>query len=168
MTSAPEIPATKRPPALSRAGYGRPRGGSRWSAVLSAGFAGLFVSGLYLWLWPGVTAVVLAHVAGGVAVTVTLAPWLARHVPRMICHAQRPGFTWTSWTLLAIWIALILSGLVMAVPAGLWLLGHVWFPPREWTEWLGFVHFWASWAAMAGLVVHLAMRHWRLPPEAGK
>lgn len=163
MTVAPELPVAQRPLAPSRAAYVRPRGGTRWSAALSAGSAGLFVSGLYLWLWPGAGAIVLAHVVGGVAVTLAMVPWLSRHVPRMICHAQRPGFTWASWALLAIWVALVGSGLIMALPAGLWLLGLVWFPGREWVEGLGLVHFWASFAAMAGLILHLAMRHWRLP-----
>lgn len=142
----------------------RPRGGSLRSALLTAGFGGLFVSGVFLWLWPASALVALAHAAGGLVVMALLVPWLLRHVPRMICHAQRPVFTWSSWLLLGLWLVLMLSGLVMALPAGLWLVGLVWFPAREWIEGLSLVHFWSSWAAMAGLGVHLAMRHWQLPP----
>lgn len=145
-----------------------PRGGTLWSGLLTAGFAGLFVSGLFLWLWPGSALVTLAHVAAGLAVTVAMVPWLARHVPRAICHAQRPGFTAASWALLAVWVLLLLSGVAMAVPVLVWVAGPVWFPPREVTEALSLVHFWASWVAMAGLLLHLALRHWRLPAGAGQ
>ncbi len=142
------------------------RGGTLWSGVLSAGFAGLFVSGLFLWLWPGAQLVIFLHVIAGLVATVALVPWLARHVPRAICHAQRPGFATGSWGLLAIWVVLLGSGLGMAVPMLVWLAGLVWFPAREITEALSLVHFWSSWLGMGGLLLHLAVRHWRLPAGA--
>lgn len=162
-----EIPARIHP-AHARAVHAppRPRGGTTWSGVLSAGFAGLFVSGLFLWLWPEAQAVILVHVVAGLVATVALVPWLLRHVPRAICHAQRPGFTAGSWALLAVWVMLLGSGIGMAVPMLVWLAGRVWFPAREITEALSLVHFWASWLGMAGLLLHLALRHWRLPAGA--
>lgn len=168
LSALPVQPVSQASTHPARAAHRRPRGGSLRSAVLTAGFAGLFVSGLYLWLRPSAVPVIVAHAAGGIVVTMLLVPWLLRHVPRMICHAQRPAFTWTSWTLLALWAALILSGLVMTAPAALWLVGLVWFPAREWIEGLSLVHFWSSWAAMAGLALHLAMRHWQVPAGGGR
>lgn len=167
-SSTPGITIARAAPAPVRTVRHRLRGGSLRSATLTAGFAALFVSGLFLWLLPGSAPVILAHAAGGLVVTAMLVPWLLRHVPRMICHAQRPAFTWTSWVLLGLWVVLMLSGLAMTLPAGLWLVGLVWFPAREWIEGLGLVHFWSSWAAMAGLGLHLAMRHWQLPPGGAK
>ncbi len=134
--------------------------------MLTAGFAALFVSGLFLWLWPDAGPVILTHSIAGLVVTVAMVPWLVRHVPRALCHAQRPGFTSLSWALLAVWVLLLVSGIAMAVPMLVWALGRVWFPAREITEALSLVHFWASWAAMAGLLLHLALRHWRLPAGA--
>ncbi|MBW7921071.1 MAG: hypothetical protein H3C51_03115 [Rubellimicrobium sp.] len=162
-----DVPSRTIPaPARAAAPPQRPRGGTLFSGLLTAAFAGLFVSGLFLWLWPGAEPVILAHVIAGLAASVALVPWLWRHVPRAICHAQRPGFAAGSWALLAVWVLLLLSGVAMALPMLVWLAGPVWFPAREVTEALSLVHFWASWVAMAGLLLHLALRHWRIPARS--
>jgi hypothetical protein len=158
MTSHAATPAPSR---LAPArGLSRPRGGSLRSGAQSAAFAALFVSGLWLWLWPGAALVLWLHLAGGAVFAAALLPWLLRHVPRGLALSQRAVFTQGAWALLAIWLILLASGLVMALPVALWATGLVWFPPREVTEALSFAHFWSAWLAALGLVVHLGMRHW--------
>lgn len=135
-------------------------GGSLRSAAQGAGFAALLVSGLALWLWPGQSLLLWPHVGGGAALLAALAPWVVRHLPAGLAASRRPGFTQTSLALLALWLALFLSGLAMAAPALLWFAGRVWFPAREVTEALALVHFWAAWPAAGGFVLHLGLRHW--------
>ena len=155
-----EQAASQPPMPIMSTGFPRPRGGSRRSAAQSAVIAALFVTGLYLWLRPQDTLVLWLHIVGGVALAAALAPWLACHVPAGLAHSERVAFTLSSWVLLGSWLVLLGSGLAMAAPAALWLAGRVWFPPRAATEAFSFVHFWISWLAMAGLILHLAMRHW--------
>ena len=139
----------------------RPRGGTLRSGLQSLGFAALFVSGLDLWLSGQKRLILWAHVLIGLGLLVTLAGWLIRHVPSGLDHSQRRSFTNLSWALLACWLALLISGLAMALPGLFWLSGFVWFPERPLTEALSLVHFWSSWPAMGGLILHLTMRHWR-------
>lgn len=141
--------------------FPRKRGGSLRSGVHSAIIAVLFVSGLWLWLDPRSSIVLWLHVMAGIALTVTLAPWLWRHVLEGLAKSERRGFTQFSWMLLTVWILLLTSGLAMAVPAALWFAGRVWFPENEVSHALSLVHFWSSWLAAAGLGLHLAMRHWK-------
>lgn len=141
-------------------GLVRPRGGSLRSGAQSGLSAMLLVTGFWLWLRPGVGPVLWLHLVGGAGLAGSILPWLCHHVPRGLALSRRRSFTLTSWALLAGWLVLILSGLAMALPAALWLAGQVWFPPRAVTEALSFVHFWAAWIALAGLVLHLGMRHW--------
>lgn len=96
----------------------------------------------------------------GLALLALLGPWLVRHIPKGLDHSQRSGFTLLSWALLACWLALLASGLIMALPGILWLTGAVWFPERPVTEALSLIHFWSSWLAMGGLILHLTLRHW--------
>ncbi len=138
----------------------RPRAGSLRSGAQSAVFAALFVSGLWLWLWPGAVLVLWLHLAGGVAFAAALLPWLLRHLPHGLALSQRTAFTQSAWALLATWLILLVSGIVMALPVVLWAVGLVWFPPREVTEALSFAHYWSAWLAALGFVVHLGMRHW--------
>lgn len=139
----------------------RPRGGSLRSGAQSGLSAALFVSGLWLWLSPGAGAVLWFHLAAGAVLAGAILPWLAAHVRKGLARSGRRAFTLVSWALLAAWIVLLLSGLAMALPSALWLAGAVWFPPRAVTEALSLVHYWSAWPALAGLVLHLWMRHWR-------
>ena len=134
--------------------------GSHRSGAQTALFAALVVTGLWIWLRPGDGAVVLAHVAVGVGLTVLLAGWLWRHVPKGLAQSQRRAFTRMSWVLLASWLIVTVSGLALAVPALLWLAGLVWFPGAPVTQALSFVHLWVSFVAVAGLILHLGQRHW--------
>lgn len=152
-------PATSHP-ALAAASFPRPRGGTWRSASQSIACAALFVTGLDLWLSGPQRLVLWAHVLIGLALLVMLTPWLIRHTPSGLGHSQRRSFTNLSWALLACWLALMISGLVMSLPGMLWLTGVVWFPERPVTEALSQVHFWSSWLAMRGLILHLTTRHW--------
>ncbi|MDP2732872.1 MAG: hypothetical protein Q8O63_07150 [Hoeflea sp.] len=145
------------------ASFPHARGGSLRSGVHSALIAVLFVSGLWLWLDPQSSLVLWLHVMGGIVLTATLAPWLCRHVLEGLAKSERRVFTQFSWTLLAVWIVLLASGLVMAAPAALWFTGRVWFPESEVSQAMSLVHFWSSWLSAAGLGLHLAMRHWKTP-----
>lgn len=140
--------------------FPRPCGGSLRSVAQSAGFAALFASGLYLWLWPGDSLVLWMHLLGGVLLAMVLSPWLWRHIPHGLAHSQRRVFTLLSWGFLASYLAVLVTGLAMAVPAAIWLLGRIWFPARGVTALLSFLHFWAGWLAAAGVLLHLIMRHW--------
>lgn len=139
-------------------------GGGFRSSVHSLLMAGLFASGLALWLWPApapAQALVLwAHLATGLGLSVLLLPWLWHHVPLGLQLSQRRVFTQTSWALLAFWLVLLGTGLIASLPALFWFSGWVWFPTREVSEWLSFLHFWASWGGIAGLGLHLGLRHW--------
>lgn len=144
-----------RRPALTRR-----RGGSLRSALQSSAFAGLFVSGLHLWLWPETDPILWLHMAIGLALIPVFSHWMVAHLPKGLRQSQRRGFTFASWALLIAVVTVLLSGAVMAVPGLLWLGGRVWFPPRGITEALSFLHFWGAWIAFSGLILHLAMRHW--------
>lgn len=152
-------PAASHPAPIATS-FARPRGGTLRSAAQSLAFAALFVSGLDLWLVGQQRLVLWAHLLIGLGLLVFLVPWLIRHIPKALRQSQRRAFTNLSWALLACWTALLASGLAMAVPALLWLGGVIWFPERPVTETLSLVHFWSSWLAAGGLVLHLAMRHW--------
>ena len=135
--------------------------GGSWRSGLQTGlFAALVVTGLWIWLRPGDGAVVLVHLAGGVALTSLLAGWLWRHVPSGRRQSQRRVFSGASWALLASWLILTASGLALALPGLLWLMGLVWFPGAALTSTLSFLHLWASFVAAAGLILHLGQRHW--------
>lgn len=139
----------------------RPRGGTLRSGAQSALVSGLFVSGLWLWAQPQAEAVLWTHVAGGLVLIAALAPWLVGHVRNGLAKSGRRLFTHLSWALLALWVTLLASGLAMAAPALIWFAGRVWFPARAVTEALSLVHYWASWLALGGFILHLGMRHWR-------
>lgn len=137
------------------------RGGGARPALLSLGFAALFASGLFLWLVPDAGLVVIAHLAVGLLFVVALAGWLAGHVRQGRGKSQRRSYSAAAWGLLALYGLVLGSGLAMAAPAALWLAGRVWMLPDQATAILSFAHFWGSWLALSGLLVHLAMRHWR-------
>ena len=91
---------------------------------------------------------------------VLLVPWLVRHLPTGLAHSQRRGFTLLSWALLAAFVLVLATGVAMALPAGAWIAGIVWFGSREVSWTLSLLHLWGSWAAAAGLLLHLGLRHW--------
>lgn len=138
--------------------YGR--GGSLRSGLHSAIIAGLFASGIYLWLAPSSPIVLWTHVGLGLALVATLVPWLLRHVPTGLRMSSRTGFTVLSWALLADMVLVVLTGLTMSLPGLLWLAGKLWLPARELTETLSLLHFWGAWPILPVLILHLAMRHW--------
>lgn len=154
-------------PAPTATSLPRPRGGTLRSAAQSLAFAALLVSGLDLWMVGPQPLVLWAHLLIGLGLLVFLVPWLIRHVPKALRQSQRRAFTNLSWALLACWTTLLASGLAMAVPALLWLGGFIWFPERPVTQALSLIHFWSSWLAAVGLVLHLTMRHWVRGPKWG-
>ncbi|MFD1794514.1 hypothetical protein FQV27_07500 [Paracoccus aurantiacus] len=138
----------------------RPRGGTPRSGLQSVAFAVLFVSGLGLWILGQQDLVLWLHLLTGLGLLVWLVPWIWGHVPSALRNSQRAAFTNISWLLLASWVALLLSGTAMAVPAVMWLVGIVWFPDRSVSQTLSLIHFWSSWLAIGGLILHLSLRHW--------
>jgi len=147
------------------------KGGSPYSAVLTAFFALLFISGLYLEYfaadnWKAGKLVLIAHLLGGAVFTLALAPWLVSHVRTGPGRSQRRLFTLLGWLLLGKYLMVIGTGILMAVPAALYLLDIVWFWRFETTDLLSFLHLWLSFAAVAGIIAHLTLRHWKLPAKA--
>lgn len=141
-------------------------GGTRVSGLLSALFAALLASGLVLEWGPeggalARSALVLAHVAGGIGFALLFAPWALRHARRAPAKSQRRLFGLLGWALLAKYVLVLATGLLMTLPSALWLAGQVWFWPMAATRLLAFLHLWLSLAAAAGLALHLTMRHWR-------
>lgn len=160
MTTGQAVPGRPVPCRGTDASLPRPRGGSLRSGGQSALFAALVVTGLWLWRVPRAEVVLWAHLAGGAVLTAGLVPWLAGHVRSGLAKSRRRLFTQLSWALLALWVALIVSGLALALPAALWWAGRVWFPAGAVTGALSALHFWATWPALAVLIAHLGMRHW--------
>ncbi|MEW9613550.1 hypothetical protein AB3G45_06910 [Shinella sp. S4-D37] len=150
--------------------YGARRAGIRRALALSFLFAILFGTGLHLeflagWNWNAGEAVLLAHLAAGLVFTVLLLTWIGGHMARGLPKSQRPLFTALSWLLLAKFVLVVGTGLLMALPVAAYLSGRVWFWSFEATYRLTFLHLWVSFAAAAGFIAHLAMRHWALPAE---
>ncbi len=142
------------------------RGGSVYSATLTATFTLLLCSGLYLEFfaashWHAGKPILILHLLGGVLFTLALTPWLVSHVRSGPVRSQRRRFTLLGWLLLGNYLLVIATGLLMALPAALYLLGHIWFWRFETTHLLTFLHLWLSIAAGMGLAFHLNLRHWQ-------
>lgn len=147
--------------------YGPKRPGVRRALVLSLLFAALLGTGLHLEFlagrnWNAGEAILLAHLAAGLIFTALFLSWIGGHVVLGLPRSERPAFTALAWFLLAKFALVVLTGLMMALPTAVYLAGKVWFWSFEATSILTFLHLWGSFAASAGLVAHLAMRHWEL------
>lgn len=143
-------------------------GGTRQSGMMTALFAALLVTGLVVEWGPeggagARAALVVAHVAGGLGFVALLGPWVLRHARLAPVKSQRRLFSLLGWALLAKYLVVLTTGLAMALPPALWLVGQVWFWPIAVTRVMAFLHLWLSLGAAAGLVLHLTMRHWRQP-----
>lgn len=151
-------------PGSTRHGAARPGRGR--AIVLSAGFAILFATGLHLELfatynWRAGELVLWCHIGLGLVFTAFFANWIGSHVGRNLAVARQSLFFWSSWLLLADYVAVLATGLAIVLPTALYLGGHVWFWRFETTSILTFLHLWGAVAAAPGLLVHLALRHWR-------
>ena len=136
------------------------------SSALTFGFSALLVSGLYLEFfaqdnWNAGALVLITHLLVGLAFVALLLFWIIGHVRRGLVLSERRSFTWLSWGLLTKYLLVIGTGLLMAVPPGLYLFGKIWFWSFEATYVLTFIHLWVGIAAALGMVEHLGMRHWR-------
>lgn len=150
--------------------YGPQRAGVRRALALSLLFAALFGTGLYLeflagWNWTAGEAVLVAHLLGGLAFTALFLSFIGGHVARGLPRSERLLFSALSWLLLAKFILVVATGLLMALPTAIYLAGGLWFWSFEATHRLTFLHLWGSFAAVAGFLGHLTMRHWVLPAE---
>ena len=148
--------------------YGPKRAGSRRALALSLLFFLLFGTGLHLEFlagrnWNAGEAILLAHLAVGLLFSALFLSWVGGHVVRSLPRSGRPVFTVLSWLLLVKFVLVTATGLLMALPVAVYLGGGVWFWSFEATHRLTFLHLWGSFAAVAGLLAHLAMRHWALP-----
>lgn len=146
--------------------YGPRRPGLRLASLLSLLFALLFATGLHLEFlaalnWNSGEVVLLVHVGAGLVFLAVFLVWIGRHVRQGLDRSQRPAFVWLSWLLVAKYAVVIVTGLMMVVPTAAFLGGHVWFWRFETTHVLTFLHLWGGIAAAAGLVLHLALRHWK-------
>jgi hypothetical protein len=146
--------------------YGPKRPGRRRAMLLSLLFAILLGTGLHLEFlaarnWNSGEIVLWAHIVVGLGFLVAFLPWIGRHVARGLDHSQRPFFVWISWLLLATYVVLIVTGLMMVLPTAIFLGGGIWLWRFETTAILTFLHLWSAFAAAAGLLLHLALRHWK-------
>jgi hypothetical protein len=147
--------------------YGAGRAGRWRTVVLSAAFATLFGTGLHLeffaaYNWRAGELVLWCHIGLGMLFTGFFANWIGSHVSRNLAHVQRSLFSWSSWLLLADYVVVLVTGLAMVLPTALYLGGHVWYWRFETTGILTFLHLWSAVATAPALLVHLALRHWRI------
>lgn len=148
--------------------YGPGRSGRTRAVLLSVLFAALLGTGLYMEFlamrnWNAGEVVLILHIVLGLPFAALFFSWIAGHVARGLPKSRRSGFTWLSWLLLATYLVVIVTGLMMVLPTLLYLGGVVWFWRFETTHVLTFLHLWVALAAGAGLVAHLALRHWQAP-----
>ncbi|WP_145926069.1 DUF4405 domain-containing protein [Shinella sp. HZN7] len=153
--------------------YGPKRPGIRRALALSLLFVALVCTGLYLEFlagrnWNAGEAVLLVHLALGLIFTALFLSWIGGHVLRGLPRSQRPAFSVLSWLLLAKFVLVVVTGLMMTLPTVVYLAGGLWFWSFEATHVLTFLHLWASLAAAAGFLVHLGMRHWVLRVDRQK
>jgi len=144
----------------------RPRIGR--SSLLSVAFAIVLGTGLYLEFladgnWNAGKVVLVGHIVLGLGFTVVFVSWIGAHVRKGLRNASRRAFRRLSWLLLALYVLLVATGLLMVLPSTLYLGDVLWFWRFETTGLLTFVHLWGALAATAALFAHLAMRHWRHP-----
>lgn len=144
------------------------KGGSVYSAMLTAAFTLLLFSGLYLEFlaaghWNAGKPVLVGHLLVGAFFSLALTPWLVRHLRSGPARSQRRLF---GWLLLGKYLVVTATGLLMALPAAFYLLGHIWFWRFETTHLLTFLHLWSSIVAALGLLAHLTMRHWQRPASS--
>lgn len=142
------------------------------AAGLSLLFGLLFLTGLILEFvagrnWNSGLVVLLIHVGGGLLFTGLFLFWIPGHCRHGLARSQRAVFTWLSWLLLAKYLVLIVSGLMLVTPGAAYIAGVIWFWSFETTFLLTDLHLWASFAAVLGLLLHLGLRHWR-PPAFGR
>jgi len=154
-------------------------GASRWKGLVAARvplltvmFAVLLSTGLYLEFlarrnWNAGEVILLLHIVFGLVFTVVLLSWIGPHVVRGLSKSSRRIFTGLSWLLLATYAAVVMTGLMMILPAAAFLVDRIWFWRFGTTHVLTLLHLWGGLAAAGGLLAHLSMRHWR-QPVAGK
>lgn len=144
----------------------------RRASLLTIMFATLLGTGVYLeflasWNWNAGEAILLLHIALGLVFTTVFLSWIGSHVLHGLPKSRRHAFTWLSWLLLATYLVVVLTGLMMVIPSVVFLADQIWFWRFETTHVLTLLHLWGALAAAAGLVAHLYLRHWR-QPAAGK
>lgn len=147
--------------------YGPKRPGLCRAILLSLLLAILFSTGLHLEFlaarnWNAGEVVLWGHIAASLGFLGVFLSWVGPHVLRGLDRSQRPLFLWLSWLLLGTYVALIVTGLMMVLPIAVFLGGGIWLWRFETTGILTFLHLWGGFAAAAGLLLHLALRHWRL------
>ena len=141
--------------------------GSRMQ-VLTHLFALLLGTGLYLEFFAGLNwnsgeVILLLHIVFSLIFTALFLIWIAGHIRQGQFRSQRRFFTGLSWVLIAKYILIITTGLLMILPPVTYLTGTVWFWQFETTHMLTFLHLWGAIIATTGLLVHLGLRHWRKP-----
>ncbi len=165
--------------ALPQSDRRRIGGAIRWKGLtaarvplLAVTFAVLLSTGLYLEFlarhnWNAGEVVLLLHVVFGLAFTIVFLSWIRLHVVRGLPKSGRRIFTGLSWLLLVTYAVVVLTGLMMVLPAAAFLAGRIWFWSFATTHVLTLLHLWGGLAAAGGLLAHLSMRHWR-QPASGK
>jgi hypothetical protein len=140
----------------------------RRTSLLTILFAVLLGTGIYIEFlaarnWNAGETVLVLHIILGLVGVAVLASWIGPHVLHGLPKSQRPLFIWLSWLLLASYLLVFGTGLVMIIPLASYLAGRVWFFQFDTTGVLTFLHLWSAFAAAAGLFLHLLLRHWRKP-----
>ncbi|PPJ49069.1 hypothetical protein C0075_00315 [Rhizobium sp. KAs_5_22] len=140
----------------------------RRTSLLTILFAVLLGTGTYIEFlaarnWNAGETVLVLHIVLGLVGVAMFASWIGPHVLHGLPKSQRPLFTWLSWLLLASYLLVFGTGLVMIIPLASYLAGRVWFFQFDTTGVLTFLHLWSAFAAASGLFLHLLLQHWRKP-----
>lgn len=141
--------------------------GGRWSWLALATTASIGISlltGFYLYLfaehnWTVGQVVLAAHIGLGIAALVLLIAWMFEHLALGIGRAKNRLFFWMSWLFLAVFSAVLVTGLIMATPFFLYLGGVVWFYKFETTVVIATVHLVLALALVLSLFAHLLLPH---------
>jgi hypothetical protein len=139
-----------------------------WSWLATAttlSFGVSLATGLYLflfaaWNWNAGQIVLVVHLVAGIAAVALFVGWMIEHLMKGIKRTQNRLFLWTSWCFFVLYCALLASGLAIALPFFLFLIGIVWFYRFEITDLVATAHLYTALITALALTMHLALPHW--------
>jgi len=145
----------------------KPRGQrSRWSwraKAVTISFAVSLITGLYVYFfgsanWNAGQAVLAAHLGFGILAVVILAWWLFEHLTGgAIAMARGRLYKYIAWTLVGVYVGLVLVGLLNATPFFLYLGGIVWLPDFTTFNLVANIHLILAVLAVVGMLAHFVL-----------
>lgn len=143
---------------------------SRWSwraRGVTASFGLSLASGLYVYFfgpanWNAGQFILAAHLGLGIVAVILLSWWLYEHLTSGAIAMARDGlYKYLAWILVAVNVALLLSGLANATPFFLYLADIVWFPEFSTFDLVATVHLILAVLTGAGMLLHFILPYGR-------